>query len=128
MKKIFLLLFAIATSFAALNAQQALSLDSTLQEYTGKYKFPEGSVVTEVTVSIENGLLFATSVMGSSELKKIDKDIFEIVAYAGKATFKRNEEAKLNGVRIEVEDLVLEGTKEDVSAIHFVNSTLGCVK
>ena len=110
MRKCFLFLFAI-TGIITLNAQQAPSTDS-LQEYTGKYKFPEGSVVTEVTVTIENGILFAASVMGSSELKKIEKDIFEIVAYAGKATFKRNEEAKLNGVKIEVEDLILEGTKE----------------
>lgn len=110
MRKFFLFFFAI-TGVITLNAQQASSTDS-LQEYTGKYKFPEGSVVTEVTVSIENGILFATSVMGSTELKKIEKDIFEIVAYSGKATFKRNEEAKLNGVKIEVEDLILEGTKE----------------
>mgnify|MGYP003042712465 CR=1 FL=1 len=105
-----------------INAQQAPSTDS-LQEYIGKYKFPEGSVVTEVTVTIENGILFAASVMGSSELRKIEKDIFEIVAYAGKATFKRNEEAKLNGVKIEVEDLILEGTKE-IAAIQFANPTL----
>ena len=110
MRKCFLFLFAI-TCIITLNAQQAPSTDS-LQEYTGKYKFPEGSVVTEVTVTIENGILFAASVMGISELKKIEKYIFEIVDYAGKATFKRNEEAKLNGVKIEVEDLILEGTKE----------------
>ena len=110
MRKCFLFLFAI-TGIVTLNAQQAPSTDS-LQEYIGKYKFPEGSVVTEVTVTIENGILFAASVMGSSELKKIEKDIFEIVAYAGKATFKRNEKAKLNGVKIEIEDLILEGAKE----------------
>ena len=126
MKKFFL--FFLATTFVVtLHAQQAPPTDSTLQEYTGKYKFPEGSVVTEVTVSIENGLLFAVSVMGSSELKRIEKDIFEVVAYAGKATFKRNEEAKLSGIRIEVEDLILEGTKE-ISAVQFLHLTLACVK
>jgi len=112
MRKIFLLLFAMTGFFVTLNAQEVPKQDS-LQEYTGKYKFPEGSVVIEVTVVIENGVLYATSVMGNSELKKIEKDIFEVVAYAGKATFKRNEAAKLNGVKIEVEDLILEGTKEE---------------
>lgn len=110
MKKLFLFLFAI-TGIITLNAQQNPQTDSLI-EYTGKYKFPEGSVVTEVNISIENGLLFAGSAAGSSELKKIEKDLFEVVAYAGKAVFKRNEEAKLVGVRIEVEDLILEGIKE----------------
>jgi len=114
MKKLFLFLFAIA-GIITVDAQQNFQTDS-LKEYTGKYKFPEGSVVTEVNITIENGVLFAGSAMGSSELKKIEKDLFEVVAYAGKAIFKRNEEAKLIGVRIEVEDLILEGTKE-VSSI-----------
>ncbi|MGZ5219920.1 MAG: DUF3471 domain-containing protein [Chitinophagaceae bacterium] len=110
MKNFFLLLFAI-TGFVTLNAQQAPSTDP-LQEYTGKYKFPEGSAVTEITVALENGVLYASSAQGNSELKKIEKDVFEIVAYSGKATFKRDEKEKLNGVKIEVEDLILEGTKE----------------
>jgi len=110
MKKPFLFLFAIA-AFMTVGAQQNPETDS-LKEYTGKYKFPEGSVVTEVNITIENGVLFAGSAMGSSELKRIEKDLFEVVTYAGKAIFKRNEEAKLIGVRIEVEDLILEGTKE----------------
>lgn len=110
MKKFFLLLLTI-TGFVTLNAQQTPPTDP-LQEYTGKYKFPEGSAVTEITVTLENGLLYASSAQGNSELKKIEKDIFEIVAYSGKATFKRDEKGKLNGVRIEVEDLILEGTKE----------------
>jgi hypothetical protein len=114
MKKIVFLLLAISAAII-LNAQQAPAPDS-LQEYTGKYKFPEGSAVTEVIVTFENGILSASSSQGSSELKKIDKDIFEVVAYSGKATFKRNEEAKLKGVVIEIEDLILEGTKEESSS------------
>lgn len=113
MRKYYLLLLAI-TTFTVLNAQQAPA--DSLQEYTGKYKFPEGSAVTEVIVTFENGILSASSSQGSSELKKIDKDIFEVVAYSGKATFKRNEQAKLKGVVIEIEDLILEGTKEESSS------------
>lgn len=113
MRKFFLLLFAI-TGLVTLNAQQAPT--DSLQEYAGKYKFPEGSAVTEITVALENGVLYASSAQGNSELKKIEKDVFEIVAYSGKAFFKRNEKAKLSGVRIEVEDLILEGTKEESSS------------
>lgn len=125
MKKLLLFLLAVS-GITAIHAQQSPAADS-LQEYTGKYKFPEGSVVTEVTVSIENGGLFAVSVMGSSELKRIEKDLFEVVAYAGRAIFKRNEESKLTGVRIEVEDLILEGTKE-ISAVQFLHSRLTCIQ
>ena len=50
-------------------------------------------------------------------MKKIEKDIFEVVAYSGKATFKRDEQAKLKGVTIEIDDLVLEGTKEESSSL-----------
>ena len=114
MRKFFLLLFAI-TGFVTLNAQQAPT--DSLQEYIGKYKFPEGSAVTEVTVALENGVLYASSAQGNSELKKIEKDIFEVVAYSGKATFKRDEQAKLKGVTIEIDDLVLEGTKEESSSL-----------
>lgn len=118
MRKFFLSLLAI-TSFTILNAQQTLPTDS-LQEYTGKYKFPEGSVVTEITVVLENGVLFASSSQGGSELKKIEKDIFEVIAYSGKATFKRDEKAKLRGVMIEIEDLILEGTKEESGSISMI--------
>jgi len=110
MRKLILFFFAVSSTLL-ITAQQIPKSDS-LTEYTGKYKFPEGSAVTEITVALENGILYASSVQGNSELKRIEKDVFEIVAYSGKATFKRDEQAKLNGVKIEVEDLILEGTKE----------------
>lgn len=114
MRQLILSFFAIG-SFFILSSQQLPQADS-LKEYTGKYKFPEGSAVPEVIVTIENGVLYATSAAGNSELKKIEKDVFEIVSFSGKAFFKRNEEAKLNGVRIEVEDLILEGKKSEEPA------------
>ncbi|MBN8672916.1 MAG: hypothetical protein J0L56_02215 [Chitinophagales bacterium] len=107
MRKLMLSFFAISLCFIAV-AQQ----DTTLQQYTGKYKFPEGSVVTEVTVAIENGVLLANSPMGSSELKKTEADVFEIVAYGGTATFKRTE-GKVSGVQMIVGDMILEGTRAE---------------
>lgn len=108
MRKLFLLLL-VSISFGAVNAQA-----DSLTQYTGKYKFPEGSMVSEVNVTIENGSLFAGSAAGQSELKKTaDKDVFEIVAYNGLATFKRNADGKVTGVKIEVNDAVMEGTKTE---------------
>lgn len=99
----------MAIAISSVNAQ----VDS-LQEYTGKYNFPEGSPVTEVGVIVENGALTATSVMGNSELRKADtKDVFELVAYSGLATFKRNEEGKIIGLLIQVQDINMEGTKAE---------------
>ncbi len=111
MKKMFLTILTLS-SFIVLFGQENPQQDS-LKEYAGKYVFPEGSVVTEIMVSLQEGSLYASSTAGNSELKKIDKDIFEIIAFSGKAFFKRNAQAKLSGVRIEVEDLILEGTKSE---------------
>jgi hypothetical protein len=107
MKKIFLSLIVL-TAFLTVNAQT-----DSLQQYTGKYKFPDGSPVTEITVTLEAGVLTANSAMGSSELKKTEGDVFEIVAYGGLATFKRNTESKITSVLIQVGDINMEGTKTE---------------
>ena len=108
MKKTFLSLI-ILLSFSALQAQT-----DSLQEYTGKYKFPEGSPVTEIGVVIDNGVMTATSAMGNSELKKTDaKDVFDIVAYSGTATFRRNAEGKIVIMQVQVQDINMEGTKTE---------------
>ena len=88
----------------------------SLSDYTGKYKFPDGSPVTEIGVVVENGILTATSVMGNTELRKTDnKDVFEIVAYGGTATFKRAEDGKVKMMRVQVQDVDMEGTKQDAA-------------
>ena len=90
----------------------------SLQEYTGKYMFPDGSPVTEIGVVLESGVLTATSVMGNSELKKTDdKDVYEIVAYGGTATFKRGDDGKIKTMRVQVQDVDMEGTKTEGWAI-----------
>jgi hypothetical protein len=109
MRKITLCLIAsMACLFTA--AQQ----DTTLVQYIGKYVFKEGSAVPDMTVTLnENGVLIASSVQGSSELKKTEGDVFQIVAYNGLATFKRNDTGKVNWVKVEVGDIVLEGTRSE---------------
>lgn len=107
MKKYYLL-----ASFLMLSLLSMAQSDS-LQVYTGKYKFPEGSPVTEIGVVIENGVLTATSAMGNSELRATStKDVFEVVAYSGTATFKRSEDGKVKMLRIQVQDVEMEGVKE----------------
>ncbi len=108
MKKIILSFFAIV-GFVFLNAQ-----DTTLNEYVGTYTFPEGGPVTSVDVKLENGSLVASSTAGSSPLEKISKDTFNLVTYNGKVYFTRDSVKKVNGIKIEVEDTILEGKKESV--------------
>jgi hypothetical protein len=88
--------------------------DSTLQQYVGKYSFSGDSPVKEIGVVIENGVLTATSAMGNAELKKTDtKDMFEIVGFGGMATFRRNEEGKVIGVTLDVQGMILEGSRQE---------------
>ncbi|MDZ4795456.1 MAG: hypothetical protein SGI83_14340 [Bacteroidota bacterium] len=116
MKKTFLSLFLLFVVFVV----QAQT--DSLQKYTGKYKFPDGSPVTEIIVSVDNGLLMASSAMGSTEFKPTSTvDVFEVVAYGGTATFKRKEE-KVVSLQILVGDVNMEGTKtEDLSIVSLVS-------
>lgn len=108
MKKFAFLVYA-TVSFILLNAQ-----DTTLNEYVGTYTFPEGGPVTTVEVKMENGSLTASSSAGSSILEKVSKDTFNLVAYSGMVYFTRDSLKKVNGIKIEVQDTILEGKKESL--------------
>ncbi len=102
--------------------------DSTLQDFVGKYKFPDGSIVPEVTVSVEGAALVMGSSIGNSALVKIGEDLFSITAYDGSAQFKRDANRKVIGVSINAGGYALEGTKSDGIAIDrsqvmFINRT-----
>ena len=106
MRRTIIFLFVILTG-SVLHAQ-----DTTLNEYVGTYKFPEGSVVLSVDIKIDNGTLMVSSSAGSSALEKISKDTFNLVSYSGTVYFTRDADKKVNGIKIEVQDTVLEGKKE----------------
>jgi Domain of unknown function (DUF3471) len=110
MKKLLLSLSFIVVA-TMINAQT----DSTLQQYTGKYKFPDGTPFAEIGVTIENGVLMGSSSQGSSEFKRREGDVFDIVAYQGTATFRRNSDGKITGLHILVGDLDVEGTKTELA-------------
>jgi len=107
MKK-FICLLIIVSIAISLNAQT----DTSLQQYSGVYKFPEGSVVPSVEIKMENGGLMATSQMGSAALERISKDTFNLLTYNGTVFFTRDADSKVNGIHIEVQDIILEGKKE----------------
>jgi len=102
----------------------AYAQDSTLKEYTGVYKFPEGSMVSSVEIVLNGNSLLVNSSIGSVGIEKISKDTFSLPTYEGMVYFSRTE-AKITGIKIEVHDVVLEGKKEDAdfafSQVAFIN-------
>ena len=107
MKKMFLS-FLMMSFITTIFAQ-----DANLQQYTGKYKFPDGSVVTEINVTIEGGVLTSNSSAGSSSLEKLGVDTFSVVSFQGTAVFKRDGNKKIIGVVVDVMGYHLEGTKDN---------------
>lgn len=103
---------------------QAQAKDSTLQDFVGKYKFPDGSVVTEVVVSMEGEGLVMSSSVGNSTLVKTGEDQFSITAYDGTAQFKRDTNKKIIGVNINAGGYVLEGTKSEGIAFTYASTVL----
>ena len=112
MKKILLSLF-IAFSVTAVFAQT----DSTVKEYTGRYIFPEGGIVPDVTVVLEGDQLSMISSAGTSSLTKLGIDSFTIVEFSGIAVFKRSDANVINGVHIEAAGYIMDGAKEEVKGI-----------
>ena len=105
MRKIMFTMFLLAGGLF-MNAQ-----DTTLREFTGKYVFPDGSVVPDVDVILESSGLTMTSSAGSSSLVKLGVDSFQIVEFSGTAVFKRGEDKKVNGVHIDAMGYILDGNK-----------------
>lgn len=107
------MLIAIAALFFTFSsrAQYTTPVDSTLQQFTGKYKFPEGSIVAQVDVVLEEGVLQLISNMGSSGMENRGDDIFYIVEYNGTARFSRDANRKVVGISINAMGYVLEGTR-----------------
>jgi len=107
MKKIaFLLIAFFAIGFAA-KAQDSLA------QYTGKFNFPEGSIVSYVTVTAENGKLSFSSDKGTGTLERVSADSFAIPEYQGTGKYTRNAEHKVTGVVIDVMGYHIEGVKEN---------------
>ncbi len=111
MKKIALSILT-AMSIISTNAQSDPTPKPSMEDYVGKYVFPEGSVVPDVTVTINSNVLYMASVQGSSVLNELGRDSFQIVEFNGIAVFKRGDDKKVSGVHIEAAGYVLEGQKQ----------------
>ncbi len=117
MKKWFLLCCLSVCLISVAQAQQTPPKDSTLKQFVGKYVFPDGSVVAEVTVAIEDTTLTMSSSAGTTLLEKKGEDLYIIVQYQGTAKFNRDANKKVIGVSIDAMGYQLEGTKTDAIAL-----------
>ncbi len=91
-----------------------LKAQDSLQVYVAKYKFPEGSSVSEVDVVVENNVLQINSSIGSAPLVKTAADTFSMPSYNdGIVIFTRNEAKKVTGIKIDVMNVSLVGTRVD---------------
>ncbi|MGB4724639.1 MAG: hypothetical protein WBH12_05020, partial [Sediminibacterium sp.] len=96
--------------------------DSTLTQFTGKFKFGEGSPVQEVVVTVDNGALLIGSAMGSSVLQKTGEDQYLIPDFQAALIYKRDSNKKVVGLTINVSGMVLEAVK--VEAASFVDEKM----
>jgi hypothetical protein len=117
MKKILLLSTLLLGVFISIQAQ-----DTTLTQFTGKFKFAEGSPVQEVVISADNGTLVAATAMGSFVLQKTGEDQYYIADYQAPVIFKRDSNKKVIGLSISVSGMVLEAVK--VEAVSFVDEKI----
>jgi hypothetical protein len=117
MKKILLLSTLLLGVFISIQAQ-----DTTLTQFTGKYKFAEGSPVQEVVINVDNGTLVAASAMGSFVLQKTGEDQYYIADYQAPVIFKRDSNKKVIGLSISVSSMVLEAVK--VETVSFVDEKM----
>jgi hypothetical protein len=111
MKYVFSLVMGLVLFTIAAQAQD------TLQQYTGKYKFPSGGPVAEVEVVMQEGVLVMNSTAGASPMRHEKNDEFTLTAINGIAVFTRSPERKISGVHIEAMGYVMDGTKEGDPAI-----------
>jgi len=114
------ILFIVTTIFIInANAQSDPAPKPPLSDFVGRYVFPEGSVVPDVTVALSGEALTMTSAAGASNLIESGRDTFTIVEFSGMAVFKRGEDKKVNAVHMEAQGYVLDGQKQSSGAWAF---------
>lgn len=102
--------FILMGVIANVNAQT-----SPLKDYLGKYVFPEGSPVAEVTVTAEDTVLTLNSAMGSTTLEKKGVDTFYLAAYDAPIIFKRGAGNAVETLTILVQGMELTAKKAAAS-------------
>jgi hypothetical protein len=118
MKKGLLFLGLMIGMFSVASANIVTVKDTAaLREYVGHYKFTDGSVVPDVTVSMEDTVLSITSSAGASAMQKLGEDLYTIVQFEGStAKFNRDSNKKVIGISIKAMGYELEGVKDAAPA------------
>ena len=115
----FIIIILTSIFIISANAQSDPAPKPPLSDYVGRYVFPEGSVVPDVTVALSGDALTMSSAAGNSVLSEAGRDTFTIVEFSGLAVFKRGEDKKVNAVHIEAQGYVLDGQKQSGGAWSF---------
>ncbi|MEN6618132.1 MAG: hypothetical protein ABFC28_01310 [Rikenellaceae bacterium] len=91
MKRTLLVLSLIILAlFGAVQAEEKAQIKN-MQEYIGRYTFPENNIAESLTVEQNDNILRIVSSIGSADLKFIGNDSFEIPEYGGNAIFVKDE-------------------------------------
>jgi len=109
MKKIILTTLVLASIITV--SAQTDPKPAPLEDFVGKYAFPDGSPVPDVDVILAAGALSMQSAAGNSALTQLGVDSFSIVEFSGTAVFKRGDDKKVNAVHIEAAGYILDGHK-----------------
>jgi hypothetical protein len=110
MKKFFLMAVILMGVMASANAQT-----SSLKDYLGKYVFPEGSPVAEVTLTVEDTVLTINSAMGATPLERKGVDTFYLAAYDAPIIFKRGSNNAVETLTIVVQGMELTAKRAAAS-------------
>jgi len=108
-------ILSILTSILIISVSAQDAPKPPISDFVGRYVFPEGSVVPDVTVSQSGEALTISSAAGNSALTELGRDSFTIVEFSGLAVFKRGEDKKVNAIHIEAQGYVLDGQKQSGS-------------
>ena len=120
MKKILLMASIMMGVLFSVQAQ-----NTSLKDYFGKYTFPEGSPVTEISITAEDSLLTINSAMGSTALDKKGVDTFYLAAYDAPVVFKRDANNAVVSIIITVQGMELVGKKEEATVAYKKEEFIG---
>lgn len=123
MRKI-LLFIVLALSFSGIKAQ----VKTNLQEYVGRYIFPEGSLTESAVISIVNDTILNISAsIGECNLRYSKQDAFDLPQYGGDIIFYRNATNNIEGFKISIPMAGIENldAQKDVKSIFEIHGHRG---
>ncbi len=84
-----------------------------LEEYAGTYSLEGSAEVTEVIISVQNGVLYIEASIGGAGLMATDvKDSFQLGQDMGGVLFKRDAAGKVNGIEVDYSGNTFKGSRK----------------